>query len=101
MSTSSKKIQKLSEETIYIGLGIASLAKDEIEGVISYLSKKGKPLAKDYTKTKNQLISNGKKEYESIKAFTEKTLLTASEKLAKTAHTIGEKRNEKKSSKKK
>lgn len=86
MSTSSKKIQKLSVEAVYIGLGIASLAKDEIEGVISYLSKKGKPLAKDYTKTKKELISNGKKEFESLKALTGKILLTASEKLAKTAH---------------
>lgn len=101
MSTPGKKIRKLSEETIYLGLGIASLAKDEIEGVVSYLSQKGKPLAKDYGKTKSKLIENGKKKYESIKALTEKSLLSASEKLAKTAHAIGGKRSGEKSTPKK
>lgn len=71
MAISGRKLKKLSEETIYLGLGLAVLAKEELEAVIAYLSKKGRPLAEGYAKTKRELIENGKEEFEVLKTFME------------------------------
>ena len=101
MAASDKKLKKLSEETIYLGLGIASLAKGELEKVIAFVSKKGMPLTEGYAKTKRELIENGKKEFEVLKTFTRESLVSASRKLAETASTIEGKKKKQSSSKKK
>ena len=51
------------EDTLLIGLGVASLAKGRMKEVLSYLAKQGKLATKDQAKMQKKLIEQGKREY--------------------------------------
>lgn len=96
MSKSRKNAQPISEESMYLGLGIASLAKYQVENFLTFLVKEGKIFTKDHSKIRKQLTRSGEKEYKKLKKLMEKSLLAASQKIEATAHKVGGKKPEKK-----
>jgi polyhydroxyalkanoate synthesis regulator phasin len=79
MKTSKKKSTKqlTAEEIFYFGLGLASLAKDQIDTITSALMKEGKLLAKDKEKFKKNLETKGQRFYKKLQQKIEKTTIAA------------------------
>lgn len=75
MTTTKKKSPKktATEELFYFGLGLASLAKDQLEIVASALMKEGKLLTKDKEKFKQEIETKGQDLFSKMKREMEKT----------------------------
>ncbi|OGL66555.1 hypothetical protein A2856_02605 [Candidatus Uhrbacteria bacterium RIFCSPHIGHO2_01_FULL_63_20] len=54
------------EEPLFIGLGVAALAKERAQDFLDYLVKEGKLAAKDQAKMRKELAARGKKEYRTM-----------------------------------
>lgn len=68
MKSSKKKsaLQPAAEELFYLGFGLASLAKDQLESIFSVLVKEGKLLAKDQKQFKKDLTAKGRAFYKKM-----------------------------------
>lgn len=75
MATAKKKSSKRSatEDLFYFGLGLASLAKDQLETVSSALMKEGKLLTTDKKKFKKEMETKGQYLYTKMQKEMEKT----------------------------
>lgn len=68
-----KKKISMAEEALFLGLGMASMAKDKLEEMMEYLVKKTK-LAKNQTALKKKLMAAGEKEYSTLMKMAEKSM---------------------------
>lgn len=68
----SKSKSSLPEEALYVGFGLASMAKDQFDAFASFLVKEGKLMAKDQTKFRKQLTQKGEKYYKGMMKDMEK-----------------------------
>ncbi|KKW33134.1 MAG: hypothetical protein UY76_C0008G0007 [Candidatus Uhrbacteria bacterium GW2011_GWA2_52_8d] len=70
-----------AEELFHLGLGLASLAKDQLETISSALMKEGKLLAKDRKRFKKDLETKGQLLYQQMLREMEKTNRTVLKKM--------------------
>lgn len=54
------------EESLFLGLGLASLLRGRMQAFLDFLVKEGKLAAKDQKKFRKQLVDAGEKEYGSL-----------------------------------
>jgi len=59
-----KKKKMKTEDALYVGLGVASMAKDYFEDFLDFLQKEGKMMKKDRAGMSGKLKSAGKQEYD-------------------------------------
>lgn len=65
------------EDAFILSLGLASIVKDRAADFVEFLVKEGKLAVKDRQKLRNQLASQGEKEFRMMKKVYEKSLATA------------------------
>lgn len=54
------------QESLTLGMGIASIAKERAEDFIEYIAKEGKTAIKDQGKLRARLMARGEKEYHAM-----------------------------------
>lgn len=62
------------ENTLLIGLGAASIAKERAQDFVDFVLKQGKLAAKDQKKLRSKLIKQGQREYASMSKAYEKAV---------------------------
>lgn len=69
------------EQVFYLGLGLASMAKNSLDTAITALMREGKTIVKDKSKYQEKLIKEGKKAYGSLIKNLEETFDVALKKM--------------------
>lgn len=54
------------QESLELGLGVASVARERAEEFVEYLAKEGKSAIRDQAKLRARLVARGEKEYRAM-----------------------------------
>ena len=69
-----KNIEKVMDTGFLLSIGIASIAKEKVEALVSELIKKGKLNEKDGRKLVRSLLAKSRKERAKVKSFIKRRL---------------------------